>query len=97
VEDLKMAITDEQGQALYGSDPGLHLGPYILALLIDALLLGVNIQLFIWWCSFSSQEKRPIKVLVVRPQAHSQLHFTLLMMQRSGQWYLLFHSVGFTV
>ena len=60
------AITDAQAQAIYGSDPGLYLGPYMIGLFLDSILLGALVPAFAGWLSFSApQEKRWIKALVV--------------------------------
>jgi hypothetical protein len=60
------SLTDEQGQALYGPNPGLHLGPFLIGLFLDSILLGTVLTSFwTWWSHCEAKEKIWIKVLVV--------------------------------
>ncbi|RSH94229.1 hypothetical protein EHS25_004032 [Saitozyma podzolica] len=62
---LTASESEEIGELILEPHLGLSLGPFIIGFLVDALLLGVVIQQFIMWHTYSaSSERRWAKFLV---------------------------------
>ncbi|GFZ42970.1 hypothetical protein JCM24511_00688 [Saitozyma sp. JCM 24511] len=62
---LTPSESEEIGELILGPHLGLSLGPFILGFLVDAVLLGVVIQQFVMWHTYSaSSERRWVRFLV---------------------------------